>query len=147
MFRKVTTATVIALAVAAPAGAADFTFDVPVNVSNIPQLSRIRVDCTVSVLPAGTDGWAADSNVIGRGSTTVDVTGGSFNDTVQVTVENRGTRRSSEARSYDCYLTGTARNSAGYDVVLEYGMWSRTLERITGAALASENTETAVNLP
>ena len=62
--------TMAAAFLAAPAAATDFTFDVPVNVHDVPLLSQIAVDCLVSVLPAGTTGAAADSNVIGRGSVT-----------------------------------------------------------------------------
>jgi hypothetical protein len=72
MVLRLLAGTAAAALIGAPAAAADFTLDVPVSVQNVPLLTQVQVDCYVSVLPAGTSGAAADSNVIGRGSATVD---------------------------------------------------------------------------
>ena len=137
--------TMAAAFLAAPAAATDFTFDVPVNVHDVPLLSQIAVDCLVSVLPAGTTGAAADSNVIGRGSVTVDAPGGNYSGTVSVPVENRGVLRSTDARSYSCSMRGMGRSPAGADISLSN--WSYDIQRMTGTALVSQTLWTEGNLP
>src|SRR3954447_4378353 len=137
---------VLGAAVAVPASAADFTFDVPVSVRDVPLLAQIRVSCLVSVLPAGTDGAAADTNVVGRGYVTVEAPGGAYDGTVSVPVENGGTRRSMDARSYSCGLEGLGRNAAGAPITLGSN-WSLSRSRFIGTALVSQNLGTEANLP
>ena len=145
MLRKLIVGTAAVVLLGGPAVAADFTLDVPVSVQNVPLLTQVQVDCYVSVLPAGTTGAAADSNVIGRGSATVDAPGGTYEGTVTVAVENRGVLRSVDARSYHCDLNGRGRSPAGTDVALE-GSWSNAIQRMTGSPLVSETTWTEANL-
>lgn len=145
MVLRLLAGTAAAALIGAPAAAADFTLDVPVSVQNVPLLTQVQVDCYVSVLPAGTSGAAADSNVIGRGSATVDAPGGTYNGTVTVAVENRGILRSVDARSYHCDLNGRGRSPSGTDVAFE-GSWSNLVQRMTGSGLVSETTWTEANL-
>lgn len=133
-------------AVAVPASAADFTLDVPVSVRDVPLLTRVRVSCLVSALAAGTTGASAETNIIGRGDVVVDAPGGTYEGTVSVPVENRGVRRSADARSYLCDLEGLGRNASGVAVTLGNN-WSLALSRMIGTDLVSQNLMTEANLP
>ena len=146
MIRHCIAALLTAAAAATPASATDFTFEVPVSVRDVPLLTQVRVSCLVSVLPAGTDGSASETNVIGRGDVTVDAPGGSYEGTVTVPVENGGTRRSVDARSYACGLEGLGRNASGGLITLGTN-WSLALSRMVGADLISQNLSTEANLP
>lgn len=146
MLRHQIAAVAIAAAIAAPAAAADFTFDVPVSVRDVPVITQIRVNCMVSVIAPGGDGAMSETNIVGRGSITVDAPGGSYEGTVVVPVENRGTRRSSDARSYRCALEGLGRSASGG--LLSLGTnWSSALERMIGTGLISEDLRTEASLP
>lgn len=129
---------------AGPAFATDFTFDVPVSIRDVPLLTQIDVRCYVSTLPIGTVGAAADSNVIGRGSVTIDTPGGSYDGTVTVPVENRGVLRSIDARSYGCDLMGRGNSPSGAAVSMG-GSWSTDIQRMTGTGLVSETLWTEAN--
>jgi len=146
MIRRTILAVLLAAGISAPAMAADFTFDVPVSVRDVPLLTQIRVSCLVSVLAAGVDGAAAETNVVGRGDVTVDAPGGTYEGTVEVPVENRGTRLSSAARSYSCYLEGLGRNAAGGTITLGTN-WTYSLERMIGTGLISQQLQTEASLP
>ena len=146
MIRHITAVCLLAAGLAAPATAADFTFDVPVSVRDVPLLTQVRVDCFVSVLAAGMDGSAVETNVVGRGSVTVESPGGTYDGTVTVPVENRGTRLSNDARSYSCALHGLGRNASGGAITLGTN-WSLSLSRMTGTGLVSQNLRTEANLP
>ncbi len=146
MIRRSILAALLAAGFSAPATAADFTFDVPVSVRDVPVITQVRVNCLVSVLAAGVDGSAAESNVVGRGEVTVDAPGGTYEGTVEVPVENRGTRLSSAARSYSCYLEGLGRNAAGSMINLGNN-WTLSLERMIGTGLVSQQLGTQANLP
>jgi len=146
MIRRSIFAALLAAGFSAPAIAADFTFDVPVSVRDVPVISQVQVRCLVSVLDAGVDGYAAESNIVGRGEVTVEAPGGTYEGTVEVPVENRGTRLSSAARSYACSLQGLGRNAAGGTITLGSN-WTVSLERMTGTGLISEQTRTTANLP
>lgn len=144
MVHRLLAGTIAAALSGTPALATDFTFDVPVDVQNVPLLTQIAVDCYVSVLPAGTTGAAADSNVIGRGTVTVDASGGNYSGTVTVPVENRGVLRSVDARSYQCSMRGLGRSPSGTSITLSN--WSLDVQRMTGTALVSQTLWTEANL-
>lgn len=146
MKRKWLLAPIAGLCAATTANAADFTFDVPVSVRDVPMVTQVRVECFVSTVPIGGDARAADANVVGRGFTVVDAPAGTFDGTVAVPVENRGVLRSSEARSYGCYIIGLGRSASGTQISLS-GNWSYNLERMTGTPLVSQNLSTEANLP
>lgn len=146
MIRHSITAAALAIALAVPTAAADFTFDVPVSVRDVPLISQVRVSCYVSVLAAGADGAASETNVVGRGDVTVDAPAGTYEGTVTVPVENRGTRLSADARSYTCALEGLGRNASGGPITLGSN-WSLSLSRMVGATLISQNLRTEGALP
>lgn len=146
MIRRSILAVLFAAGISAPATAADFTFDVPVSVRDVPVITQVRVSCLVSVLEAGVDGSAAESNIVGRGDVTVEAPGGTYEGTVEVPVENRGTRLSSAARSYSCSLEGLGRNAAGGTIILGSN-WTLALERMVGTGLVSQQLRTQANLP
>ena len=137
----------LAATVASPASATDFTFDVPVSISNLPRVTRARIQCFVSNLPAGTDGWAAGDHVIGRSDVWVELTNGSYNGTVTVPVENSGILRSADARGYACTLTGSALNDSGAVVTLHPSIWGRTLSGMGAGTLERETTRLDANIP
>jgi hypothetical protein len=146
MIRKCIAAALLAAGVASPALATDFTFDLPVSVRDVPLLTQVRASCYVSVLPAGVNGAAGDANVVGRGSATVDAPAGTFEGTITVPVENGGTRRSVDARSYGCELEGLGTNASGAPITLGTN-WSLSLSRMIGVDLVSQDLYTAANLP
>jgi len=146
MIRPSILAVLLAAGFSAPAMSADFTFDVPVSVRDVPLISQVRVSCLVSVLGAGVDGYAAETNIVGRGDVTVDAPGGTYEGTVEVPVENRGTRLSSAARSYSCDLEGLGRNAAGGTITLGSN-WTLSLERMIGTGLISQQLRTQAGIP
>ena len=137
-------ALVVTVLFAAPAGATDFTFDVPVAIRNVPLLTSVDVRCFVSVLPAGTTGTTSPTNLVGDGIVTVDTPGGTFEGTVTVPVENHSVLRSADARSYQCDLYGHGVSPSGSPVALG-GSWSTDLQRMTGVGLTSETLWTEAN--
>jgi hypothetical protein len=145
MLHKLLIGAMAAALLAGPASATDFTFDVPVEVHDVPLLSQIAVDCLVSVLPVATTGAAAESNIVGRGTVTVDAPGGNYQGTVSVPVENRGVLRSIDARSYQCVMRGLGHSASGADITL--GNWSYDIQRMTGTGLVSQTLRTEANLP
>ncbi len=146
MVRHSFAAMALAAVLAAPAAAADFTFDVPVSVRTVPVITQVRVNCLVSVIAAGVDGYAVESNIVGRGSVTVEAPGGTYEGTVEVPVENRGTRLSSDARSYACSIEGLGRSASGGTITLGSN-WSLMLERMVGTGLVSQELRTQSSLP
>jgi hypothetical protein len=100
----------IVVAVAAPASAADFTFDVPVRVQNVPSMHTLYLSCTIyTAYPGGT--------IMARGeSGNFPITGGAYEGTVTIEVNADGIRPAAEARAYACSLEGlgTARTGATY---------------------------------
>lgn len=109
-------AAAIAFTFSGAATAADFTFDVPVHLENVPSMTAVAVECLVSRVALGGPYAAGGTNVIGRGSASIAVSGGSYDGTVSVEVNNSSIIPSSEARSYICSMraAGTARTGATY---------------------------------
>ena len=95
---------------ATPVSAADFTFDVPVQVQNLPSMHTLFLSCTIyTAYPGGT--------IIGRGNSgNFPMTGGSYEGTMTIEVNADGIRPASEARAYSCSLEGlgTARTGSTY---------------------------------
>lgn len=89
----------VALSTALPATAADFTFEVPVTIDNIPALRRVDVRCRI--FQYSDDGkLLAD---LGWGSSSISsISGGRYSGTVRVEVNASSTP--SSANRYDCLL-------------------------------------------
>lgn len=108
---RLTLATALAaLSAATPAAAADFTFDVPVRVQNLPSMHTLSLRCIIyTAYPGG--------YIMGRGSSgNFPITGGNFEGTLTIEVNADGIRTASEARAYSCSLEGlgTARTGSTY---------------------------------
>lgn len=100
----------LAMVAAAPASAADFTFDIPVSVQNLPSMHTLFVECSVfTAFPGG-------ALIANRRSGPIAMTGGNYEGTVTVEVNADGLILASEARVYRCSLEGqgTARTGATY---------------------------------
>lgn len=136
-----------AMVAASPAIAADFTFDVPLRLTNMPGVTSVTVRCLVSRVAAGADGYAATENVIGRNAASVPISGGSYDGTVTVAVDNSSIHPSSEARSYMCYMSGELVDSTGRHFSLNFGDFNRTYETVTGIRLDRYSNEAAGALP
>ncbi len=134
-------AALTAAACAAPAGAADFTFDVPVRVDNLPSLTSIAVQCAVyTAYPGGRIIEVARSGP-------VTVSGGRYEGTVTVEVTNRSLTPSTDARAYRCSLVGvgTARTGSGY--TLSPDNFVDVYARATGHSLVTANNQIGGPIP
>ena len=136
-----------ALVVPGAAAAADFTLDVPLRVENAPSLSRITVDCMVSRVRLEDPYRSGSTNVIGRGSATVPVTGGRFDGTVTVEINNTSIIPSSEARSYSCALTGNGTARTGAPYAASPDNFRSVYETATGQTLDRLTAHARANLP
>ena len=123
------------IALASPAVASDFTFNVPVEVANTPSLQSITVSCFVSTQPLGGVYRAAGTNVVGRGTSTVAVNDGSYRGNVVVRIDAGGINPAASGRSYDCRLNaqGVARTGSNY--AASSSNFTDVYERATGHTL------------
>jgi hypothetical protein len=120
----------------APAFAADFTFDIPVVIENVPSATSAAISCYVSIVPPGGAYAAGGSNVVGRGETSITITGGTFRGTVTVEVNASGLHLPSAARSYNCSLSRVAgRALTGTTYTASSGNAREVYERATGLHL------------
>ena len=94
----------------AVAQATDFTFRVPLRLTNIdPRMSTIVVDCYVSK-----DGYASAASLIGRNRVTVRIPStGDLSTTVTVPVSADSGKDPRQAAYYGCYLKHAA---TGFDM-------------------------------
>jgi hypothetical protein len=100
-------------AVAATAVAADFTFEVPVEIENIPSATLAIVSCTVSSARPGDPYPFGGGNVVGRGTASIEISDGRHRDTAVVEVNATGLNPASSARQYACNLTLSGRSVTG----------------------------------
>ncbi len=134
-------AAMTAFGCAAPVAAADFTFDVPVRVDNLPSLTSIGVQCAVyTAYPAG-------SIIAVSRSVPVPVSGGSYAGTVVVEVNNGGLTPSSDARAYGCALTGEGTGRTGTRYGLSPDNFADVYTRATGHSLVSPNNQVRGPIP
>lgn len=140
-------ATMAAGLLAQPAAAADFTFDVPLRISNMPSVTQVHVDCLVSRVAMSDPYPAAERNVMGRGEASVSISGGNFDGIVTVEVNNRSIVPSAEARSYRCSqrAIGTART--GVTFTASSGNYREAYETATGTTLDRLTASVQANLP
>jgi hypothetical protein len=132
----------LAMVAAAPASAADFTFDVPVRVENLPSLTTIRVRCSVQTAEP-------DRHILGNGySAYVSVTGGRFEGTIMVEVNNDDAFiPSSDARIFDCALIGEGTSRTGRVYALSPSYFVETYERATGHTIVTANNQVRGTIP
>ena len=133
--------------VAQPALAADFTFDVPVSLANVPSGQRLTVSCYVSKAALDEPTRAGGTNVVGRGSAAVPIVNGNFDGVVTVEVNAEGLNPAASGRSYTCSMamSGTARTGSAYRASVDN--FARVYEDATGTALESVKTSVSANLP
>jgi hypothetical protein len=127
--------------------AADFTLDVPVRVQNVPSLINLTVDCYVSRVLTTDPYPAGGTNVIGRGSASTPVSGGSFDGTLTIEIDNTGIIPSSSARSYSCAMRGAGRATTGAGYTASSGNFAAVIETATGQTLDRATVTTRANLP
>ncbi|MGI8932424.1 MAG: hypothetical protein ACR2FK_08615 [Sphingomicrobium sp.] len=134
-------AALAALAIATPAGAADFTFDVPVSVENLPSMHTILVSCAVyTAYPGG--------RIVGTGnSPTVAMSGGSYAGTITVEVNTSGLAPASEARAYGCSLEGLGTARTGVTYRSSPSNFADAYQRATGHMLSRANNTVRGPLP
>lgn len=98
------------------AAAADFTFEIPVELNRLPTVTGFAVSCGVSRVALGEPYPFGAGNVVGRGETAHALSGGSFSGVVAVTVNANGLVPANEGRSYSCSIriSGTARTGTTY---------------------------------
>ena len=86
----------------APAAAEDFTFVVPVEVTNLPpEINRMTVSCSASIAP-GTPGLPP--RMIGSSATQVTISGGAYRGDVTVAF-NASLSDAGYANEYSCGIT------------------------------------------
>lgn len=138
---------VLACMFSSAATAADFTFDVPVHLENVPSMQTAYIECLVSRVALGGPYAAGGTNVIGRGSASVSVSGGNYDGTVAVEVNNSSIVPSSEARSYMCGMraVGTARTGATYSASTDN--FATVYETATGQTLERVAVRAEAGLP
>jgi len=120
----------------APAFAADFTFDIPVVIENVPSATSALVSCYVSIVPPGGVYAAGGTNIVGRGERSITITGGAFRGTVTVEVNASGLHLPAAARSYNCSLQQVnGRALTGSTYAASSGNAREVYERATGLHL------------
>lgn len=137
MRRLVLLAPALLLLTGGSALAADFTFNVPVTLSNVPSVQSLRVECAVSRVAVDGGGAMVDLNVVGRGRATVRVEGGAYSGTVAVEVNASGFLTPDQARSYNCGMIAIGRHRTGVTYEVGPGTMQDLYERATGQRLTS----------
>ena len=104
--RRVHVATVLSiLLLSAPVGAADFTFNIPVQIEN-SIIWRIHIRCSVYENEMSSAGRIeGTTQLVGQATVSLDITDGEFDDTVTVEVDADPGRYPALARSYSCALS------------------------------------------
>jgi hypothetical protein len=105
-----TSALVVAVGSTAAATAADFTFNVPVTLTNIPAAFALHVWCGIyTKAPLG-----QQPTLVGQAMAPVTlVTGGNFSGTVTVAVNANATTPPATVNSYSCNISLDAKNTSG----------------------------------
>jgi hypothetical protein len=103
-------------ACASAAGAADFTFNVPVSLKSISPEYPVTIKCFVfnMAVPAGTPtNMQFGGDLIGEGRKDFTLKSGAYEGTVTVSVDSSTRKNPADARGYRCLLQFT-RGSAYY---------------------------------
>lgn len=129
------------IASAAPGIAADFTFDVPVRVENLPSVTTLAVQCAVyTAYPGGRIISVARSPG-------VTVSGGSYDATIMVEVDNRSITPSSDARAYRCSLIGEGTARTGTRYSMSPDNFVEAYQRATAHTLVTANNQVGGPIP
>jgi hypothetical protein len=128
-------AALAALALAPAAPAADFTLQVPLTISNIPSAATAGLDCSISKVEVAGVSPLAGGNVIGTGSVSQAITGGSFSGVLTVVVNATGIIPPSQAKSYWCSFRITGRATTGATYTASPGNMADVIHTATGQTL------------
>lgn len=146
LFAAIAAIAAIAAAALAPAAAAvDFTLQVPLTISNIPSASTAVVDCSISKVEVAGVSPLAGGNVIGTGSASQAITGGSFSGALTVAVNATGIIPPSQAKSYWCSFRIAGRATTGATYAASSGNMADVIRTATGQTLTE--VRTSVNGP
>jgi hypothetical protein len=146
MIRRILFSSALVMAAAQPAIAADFTLDVPVRLVNTPGIETLYVECLISRVEAGGVSAAGGSNVVARGRQSVPISGGSYEGTVTVEMDNSSIVPSSEARSYICSMRGVGTARTGTAFTASSGNFADVYLTAMGITLDSVRTTVQGNL-
>lgn len=106
-----------------PAAAADFTFNVPVTISNMPAARQLTVLCSVS------DRY---NYVVGSQATSTPVADGQFSGTVTVEFNANQGIHPSLAINYGCYVDVTGVDPSGRSFDAQYMRLQESWQTATG---------------
>lgn len=124
----------------APSNAANFTFTVPLTITNVPTATRAVVFCTVSRGNlAGAFPFAA-KNIAGNGSTAQPLTGGVFSGSVIVAVNADKDIPPAAARSYSCNISLNGRSTDGSAYIASFANMAPAVLKATGQTLTTTQT-------
>lgn len=138
-------ALILSLAGATAASAADFTFNIPLRVENVPSMETVTVKCLVSSVRVGEPYAAGRGNVVGQGQTTVRPVDGGYNGVVRVEVNASGINPASSAQSYSCNLSASGAATTGATYAASPGNFADVYERATGHTLDRTTLSTRAN--
>ena len=145
--------TLLSLAAASLAGtpalAADFTFEIPLTIENVPDGAFANLSCYVSKLTVRDPGPSASvQNVIGRAEKRVDLVNGSYHGKVVIEFSADAGKKPADGHSWKCYLSAIAMNrpQGGYNFV-NAAAPEADFERITGLRVARLSKEFSGPLP
>lgn len=116
-------------------GAADFTFNVPLRIENVPSVETLGITCKVSRVRVSDPYPLGGTNVVGQGSAVVRPVGGRYSGTVRITVNASGINPAASAQSYFCSLRASGRAATGATYTASPGNMKEVYERATGHVL------------
>jgi hypothetical protein len=131
----------------AASNAANFTFTVPLTITNVPSATRAVVFCTVSRGTLGGVFPFAARNIVGNGSTAQPLTGGAFFGSVMVAVNADKVIPASTARSYSCNISLNGRSTDGPAYIASFANMADAVLRATGQTLTTTQTSVSGVIP
>jgi hypothetical protein len=106
-----------------PALAADFTFNVPVTITNMPAAQQLTVLCSVK---------DRHNYVVGSFASSIPVVNGQFTGTVTVEFNANDGIHPSLAINYSCYVDVTGVDPSGRSFAAQYMMLQESWQMATG---------------
>jgi hypothetical protein len=122
---------VIAAGAVSAATAADFTFNVPVTVTNTPAATALKVFCDVSKAAVGNEPIVT----VGSDAARVVMTGGNYSGTVTVAFNAKATTPAAWATDYECYLGLEGINKNGIAFESSYNVLATDWAGATGQTI------------
>ena len=132
----------VAVLASTAASAADFTLNVPLRIENVPSMTRVTVNCLVSKQPVSGHSHAAGTNIVGRGSQTVNIVDGRYTGTARVEINASGINPAASGQSYTCSLSGWGSARTGATYAASPSNFQSVYETATGHTLDRVTTST-----